>query len=89
MSSNNTDPAPVVIAVGSSYFLHFTSGGHEQRYAQEPSWLKNKTIFVTVVAVDGGTAVEETILNAALKYPFGMGWQNVDGSKVWRRRRVL
>ena len=84
--SNNKD---VVIAAGNSYFLHFTSSGEEQRFTQEPSHLRNRTIYVTIVAVDDDAVVEETTLRGTLRYPFGMGWKNVDGSNLWRRRRVL
>ena len=87
MSSNNTDPAPVVIAEGSGYFLHITGVGKELRFNKEPPLLMRKAHYVTVISVDDDEIVEETTLTGpGLLPPSGSGWKHVKGY-TWRRTR--
>jgi hypothetical protein len=88
MSSNDTAPDPVVIAEGSSYFLHVTGAGQELRFKSEPPLLMRKTHFVRVKDVDGDVVIEETTLTGpGLLCPRGAGWKHVKGHTFRRRRR--
>jgi hypothetical protein len=82
-TSNNTDD--VVIAAGSSYFLHVEPDGRELRLAREPRELERQTHCVRVIAVDGDSVVEETTLTTAT-IPCGRGWEYL-GNNSWRRTR--
>ena len=87
MSSNNTDPAPDVVAEGSSYFLHVTAAGEEQRFSKEPAHLHWQTHLVKIIEVEDNTVTEQTTL-ILRGPPHGMGWRHVHGH-TYRRTRFL